>query len=170
VVSGSARFSFAGRDAGVCEFSARIAQMESSRFVSGRAQTQALLRAPNADVAEMVDALVSGTSSSECGFESLRPHQITMPLQWNYNVLVAECRRSVLKRRRPRACEVDTRRGHQTSGVRPLKPNVVFAKKLKSARLAEMVDASDLSSDGFGHAGSRPAPRTIINRRCPCLR
>ena len=36
----------AGFVSAVCEFQARIAQMESSRFVSGRAQTQALLRAP----------------------------------------------------------------------------------------------------------------------------
>ena len=29
-----------------------------------------------AGVAELADALVLGTSSSECGFESLRPHEI----------------------------------------------------------------------------------------------
>jgi hypothetical protein len=28
-----------------------------------------------AGVAELADALVLGTSSSECGFESLRPHE-----------------------------------------------------------------------------------------------
>ena len=29
-----------------------------------------------AGVAELADALVLGTSSSECGFESLRPHRL----------------------------------------------------------------------------------------------
>ena len=31
-----------------------------------------------AGVAELADALVLGTSSSECGFESLRPHALSL--------------------------------------------------------------------------------------------
>jgi hypothetical protein len=46
-----------------------------------------------ADVAEMVDALVSGTSSSKCGFESLRPHQ-TMEFRCEGNVSIMSSRRN----------------------------------------------------------------------------
>jgi hypothetical protein len=73
VVSGSDEFSIAGGNAGVCEFSARIAQMESSRFVSGRAQTQALLRAPS-DMADAGGSMPSRrTNSRSCSTMAVRP-------------------------------------------------------------------------------------------------
>jgi hypothetical protein len=43
---------------------------ETGFSVSSRRRVESL-----AGVAELADALVLGTSSSECGFESLRPHR-----------------------------------------------------------------------------------------------
>jgi hypothetical protein len=48
-----------------------------------------------AGVAELADALVLGTSSSECGFESLRPHRFTplsTLLNSSANVGISICR------------------------------------------------------------------------------
>lgn len=40
-----------------------------------------------AGVAELADALVLGTSSKECGFESLRPHEVLQNRFANVRVL-----------------------------------------------------------------------------------